>query len=140
MPNLKVETAEALCSALYQMPFSEFLGEADIREREEHQHWFHLGEKPKDIRVTIARPLPADRDTVRILVEWRNYHADPRNPIKGEQTIQINTYGATQGDLNQPTTAAVLRILEIFKEVQEETGVAGEIAKLVPDSEDVPEE
>lgn len=132
MPNYKIEATEAMCSALYQMPFTEFLGEADITETREHQHWFHLGEKPKDIRVTVSRPLSDDDHFVTLRIEWRNYHADPRNPLLGRQDLRINTHDVSSADLQGPTTRAVLRVLEVLQDVREETGVAGEISKLAP--------
>jgi len=124
--SLQVEAAEALCSALYQMPFAEFLGEDDVRD--EHHLWFHLGERPKDMRVTVIRP--EKKEEVRVLVEWRNYHADPRNPLKGSKTITISTYAATQAMLMAPTTDAISEVLSLFQQVLSETGVAGDIAAL----------
>lgn len=128
--TLKVEVSEALCSALYQMPFAEFLGEADVAPDGDHHLWFHLGERPKDMRVTVIRSK--DDEWVDLRLEWRNYHADPRNPLRGSQTIRLNTFAATQTDLRHPTETALLRVLEVFQDVVEEKGVAGEIAKLAP--------
>ena len=137
--SLQVEVAEAICSALYQMPFAEFLGERDepvnMPEEQMARHaFFHIGEKPKDMRVTVIRPEKAEVVAVRI--EWRNYHADPRNPLKCEQTLRISTYAATQAMLGEPTQAAVIRVLEIYRDILAEEGVAGRIADLV----DAPEE
>lgn len=122
---------EALCSAFYQMPFAEFLGEKDLKEpnRTGRTGWFHLGDAPKDMRVEIHRP--EKRDAVEVRFDWRNYHADPRNPLRGSQTVSISTYAATQAILMQPVQDAVVRALEIYQDVLSETGVAGEISKLV---------
>lgn len=133
--SLKVEVAEAFCSALYMMPFAEFLGETD-HEDGSWSAWFHLGENPKDMRVTVHRP--ADREFVDLKVEWRNYWADARNPLKAEQTLAVSTYAATQDDLGPATQLAMTRVLEIFKDVLEETGVAGDIS-LLQQNEEVPE-
>lgn len=129
--SLQVETAEAIASALYGMPFSEFLGEDDRVDSEGEMcrmMWFHLGERPKDIRVTIIRP--ERHEEVRLLIEWRNYFADGRNPLKGERTVRITTYAATQAMLGPATQEAVLRVLETYRDVLGEEGVAGQIGGL----------
>lgn len=136
MSDAAVHTAEALCSALYQMPFSEFLGEQDTPEG--RVAWFHLGERPKDMRVSVIRP--EDGETVSLRAEWRNYHADPRNPLKGEQTIRISTYAQRAEDLVPATRDAILSVLNILNDVIAETGVAGDISKLVETPEDETEE
>lgn len=126
--TLQVETAEALCSALYQLPYSEFLGEKDLPEG--RCAWFHIGEKPKDMRVTVVRPQrPAEEVVMRL--EWRNYHTDPRNPLRGTQNLRITTRDATKAELEQATTDAIVRVLEVYRDVLAEEGVAGKIADLV---------
>lgn len=136
--SLQVETAEALCSALYQMPFVEFMGEKDLPwtdpignggNQEARYAWFHVGERPKDMRVTVIRPSMTEM--VMVLVEWRNYFTDGRNPLKGEQRLTISTYAGSQDDLGRATQDAILRVLEIYKDVLAEEGVAGKIADLV---------
>lgn len=129
------EVYEALCSAFYQMPFAEFLGEKDLTTEDQQGRtgWFHLGEKPKDIRVEIHKP--DQKDIVEVRYDWRNYHADPRNPLRGSQKITISTYAATQAILAQPVQDAVVRGLEIYQDVLNETGVAGLIEKLVEHDE-----
>lgn len=132
--TIQYETAEALCSALYQMPFSEFLGEQEAPEG--WVAWFHLGEKPKDMRVSVRRPK--DRDEVVVVAEWRNYHADPRNPIRGEQRFTISTYAATQAMVAPATENALQSVLELLRQVVAEEGVAGKIADL-QETEETPE-
>jgi len=139
--SAQVEVAEAICSALYQMPFVEFLGEKDLPwynvlhgegeqpEQEARHAWFHVGEKPKDMRVTVIRPSKAE--LVQVRIEWRNYFADGRQPLKGEQTLNISTYAATQAMLQQPTEAAVVRVLELYRDILTESGVAGRLSDLV---------
>lgn len=130
--TLQVETAEAIASALYKMPFCEFLGEDDRPDDEGEMcrmMWFHIGERPKDMRVTILRP--ERKEEVRVLIEWRNYFADGRNPLKGERTVRISTYAATHAMLVGPTQQAVLRVLETYRDLLSEEGVAGQIDKLV---------
>lgn len=136
--SLQVETAEAIASALYKMPFAEFLGEIDQPDEtgEKARHmWFHLGESPKDIRVTIIRP--EKHEEVRVLIEFRNHFADGRNPLKGEITLRISTYAATQAMLGPATQQAVVKVLEVYRDVLEEDGVAGQIDKLVEASHGV---
>lgn len=130
--SLQVECAEALCSAFYQMPFAEFLGEQE--EEDYWVAWFTIGERPKNMRVSVRRPRK--RDVVEVLVEWRNYAADARNPLKGEQTLTISTYAATPAMLGPATQDAVVKVLELYRQVLAEEGVAGKIADLV----DAPEE
>lgn len=134
--SLQVEVAEAICSALYKMPFAEFLGETDLPEEQGwggRVMWFHVGEKPKDMRVTVFRP--DEKEEVQVIIEWRNHWADARNPLKGRQIIHISTYAATQAMLQEPTTSAVLRVLEVYRDVLAEEGVAGRISDLVETSE-----
>jgi hypothetical protein len=133
--SAKQNTFEALMSAFYMNPSSEFLGEVD-RERE---HWgvFHWGEKPKDMRVTVVLP-PVEE--VQVKVEWRNYKTDPRNPIKGEQTFTIKTYAAEEADLRAATEKVLLSVLECYLDVLEEEGIAGDISKLAPEVEETDDE
>lgn len=131
MSTAKEHAYEALMSALYMNPFSEFLGERDLPEG--HAGYFHIGEKPKDIRVTV---LAAHTEEVTVKVEWRNHWADARNPLKGEQLHTIRTYQAAQADLEAATTAAIVAVLETYQDVLNEEGVAGEVEKLAPEAED----
>jgi hypothetical protein len=124
--TLQVEAQEALCSAFYNMPFTEFLGEQET----EHDFlaWFTFGERPKNMRVCVIRPK--GKDEVRVKVEWRNYSADPRHPLKGEQNFTVSTYAATMAMLFGPVQAVAEKVLGIFHDVLSEEGVAGKIAEL----------
>lgn len=130
--RVQIETYEALCSALYNLPQSEFLGEKDLPEG--HTGWFHIGEKPKDMRVSVCR----HRETQGVLlrIEWRNYHVDPRNPLRGSLSIRLATAEATREEIRQPVEDAVVRVLEVYRDVLAEEGVAGQISDLI----DAPEE
>ena len=144
--SLQVEVNEALCSAFYNMPFVEFLGEQDDVPVEDYEGrkdtarlaWFHVGERPKDMRVTVIRPTR--KEEVRVRAEWRNYFADGRNPLKGEQTFTISTYAASQAELEPATEQVVLKVLELFQQVLSEDGVAGAISDLVEDTKAEDEE
>jgi hypothetical protein len=133
--QLQVEVVEALCSALYQMPFSTFLGENDPNG--ERTAWFVLGEKPKNVRVSVIRPEnPA---TVLVRIEWHNLTGD--TILRGSQTLTISTYMADRAQAQGPVQDAVLRVLAVYKDVLEGTGVAGPIADLQkPEPEPEPEE
>lgn len=138
--SYQVEVAEALCSAFYKMPFVELLGEKDMpyacpEEQEARYAWFHFGEKPKDMRVTVIRP--SKREAVMVKMEWRNYFSDGRQPLKGEQTLTITTYATSVQDCQQAAEQVVLKVLETYQQVLSEDGVAGKIADLV---ESPPEE
>ena len=129
--SLQVEVQEALCSALYNMPFAEFLGENELMDETGSMNvaYFHVGERPKDMRVSIIRP--AKKEEVRTKIEWRNYKADARNPLKGELVLTISTYAMTKPQLVPATEDVIVRVLEIYKDVLQEEGVAGMIADLV---------
>lgn len=128
--DLQVRGYEALCSALYQMPFTEFLGEKDIEGG--RAGWFHIGEAPKDMRVQIT--IPDQRDEIVVLAEWRNYFADAREPLLGAQQMTVSTYAAIQQQVEPAIEDVLLRVLNLYKEVLAETGVAGKISDLVEDS------
>jgi hypothetical protein len=130
--SLQVETQEAISSALYMMPFSELV--AEVERDGEHLIFFHIGEKPKDLRVTVARPIRLEE--VRVKVEWRNFWADARNPIKGEQTFTIRTYAQDAAELQKATTEAIANVLAIYQDVLLEEGVAGDISKTTPEVEE----
>lgn len=127
-------TFEAFCSWLYMHPYTEFLGEADVAG--EHGAYFHMGTAPKDMRVSVLRSA---LEEVRVRVEWRNYKADPRNPIKGEQRFTVRTYAASQHDIEEATAKVVQAILELYLDVLEEEGVGGDISKLAPEVEETEE-
>lgn len=127
--DLQVRGYEALCSALYRMPFAEFLGEKDIEDG--RTGWFHIGEKPKDMRVSIT--IPDKRDEIAVIVSWLNHFSDARQPLLGQQSLKVSTYAAVQQQIEPAVEAVILRVLEIYQQVLAETGVAGKISELVED-------
>ena len=136
--SYQVEVAESICSALYRMDFADFLGERDEpyncpMPEESRCAYFHLGESPKDMRVTVIRP--SKKEAVYVKMEWRNYFADGRNPLKGEQTLTVTTYATSQDECFKAAEQVVLKILETYREVLSEEGVAGKIADLVQPEE-----
>lgn len=125
--SYQIEATEALNSALYQMPFVEFLGEKDLPEG--RAAWFHVGQKPRDMRVEILRP--EQKDEVVVTVQWRNYSADARNPLRGEQKFTISCYAKTASEVRETVQQLVIKILEMYRQVLTEDGIAGKIDKLV---------
>lgn len=134
---LQAETFEALCSAFYRMPFVEFLGEGPTLDAEQngpgHAGFFHFGEKPTDMRITVVRRNRVDE--VDVLAEWRNMHADPRNPLHGMQRFTVITFGKDQTELGPATESVVLRVLEMYQQVLAGTGIAGDISLLYKDED-----
>jgi len=128
MPDMQTVTAEAICSALYNLPFSTFVGELPNKEKNE-MAVFRLGEKPKSVLVQVIRE-PNGIVCVRSL--YMNYSGS--EPLMGDLSIRLLTSGQTQAALNDPTTQAVVRVLEVYRDVLEETGVAGPIEELAPES------
>lgn len=141
--SLQEETYEALMGTFYRFTEvkADLLGETDDRDESGPVRigWWHIGESPRDIRVAIILPTMG-KDEVRLRIEWKNYSADARNPLKGEQVLSISTYAADQHQLMAATEAAVLRVLEVYREVLLEEGVAGSIEALAPESEYDPEQ
>lgn len=125
---------ESLCAAFYQMPFGEFLGEQDTEDG--RVGWFHLGERPKDLRVSITKPEDGERVTVR--AEWRNYSGP--EVLKCEQSFVLATYAQRAEDLVPATRDAVLKVLNILHDVLSEEGVAGDISLLAPEAEETEDE
>jgi hypothetical protein len=107
------EAAEAICGALHRYQF-QFLGESDGGA----STWFMRGEHPKRIRIEVQRSALAPM--VIVNVEWRNLFSK----LRGRQTLQVDVRGSA-GDVFQATEKAVLRCLEIFRDVVSEEGVAG---------------
>lgn len=122
--NLQDEAREAICSALYQMPFCENLGEErSILVDGGRTIWWHLGESPADMRVGVSTH-PTGTQEVVVSAEW--YLSDRKT--KGSQHIRIPTAMAQdKQDLLKPSEDAVIRVLEIFQDVLGGTGVASPV-------------
>lgn len=114
----QLEAAEAVCAALYETGW-EFLGETDGQA----STWFRRGEKPKIVRVEVQRSRLAEY--VLIKPEWLNLSL-PDRVIKGQEVLQIDCgkYG-TDATIKEATTQAVVRCLEILRDVVSGQGVAG---------------
>lgn len=120
MPNItrQKEAAEAVCSGLYNTQFVP-LGDTD----EGASTWFTRGEKPKIIRVEVQRSKLAD--FVLVNTEWANLSL-PGHVIRGREVFQIPTdESVSWKSVTEATQAAVVRVLEIFRDVLAGEGVAG---------------
>jgi hypothetical protein len=111
------EAAEAICGALYNTEW-ELMGESDGGA----STWFIRGAKPKQVRVEVQRSRLADY--VIVNVEWFNLSL-PGKTIRGKETLQIPcTPAESDFSVRQATELAVVRCLEILKDVVAGTGVA----------------
>lgn len=116
MPNVTrvAEAAEAVCGALHATDW-EFMGEGNHGA----STWFIRGESPKQARVEVLRSSLADY--LLINVEWLVL-TNP--PSKGRETININIGESTQRQVKDSTERAVIKCLEIFRDVLQASGVA----------------
>lgn len=126
MSDLTGEAAEAICAAIHQMPFAQFVGETQHPLTDELTTYFVLGEKPRAMRVGIARERALD--AIRVTLEWANTATS--STLRGSMDLTLPTYGLTRADLVNATGQIVVRVLEVFKQVLEGTGVAGKIEEL----------
>lgn len=115
------EAAEAVCSGLYQTSF-QFLGESE----DGRITYFTRGTKPQIMSVSVSR----FGITPHILVNcaWPNLSLRGK-VIKGTETLQIDC-GDTENDemIKHQTGLAVVRCIEIFRDVLLGEGVAGAAA------------
>lgn len=120
------EAAEAVCGALKRTDW-DFMGETNHGA----STWFIRGEKPKQTRVEVQRSLLADYLIVN--VEWIVLS---RPVSKGRQTINIDIGKSTHRQVQEATERAVVRCLEIFRDVVQEVGVADPKAGVKPPTSD----
>lgn len=134
--------AEAICSALYNGPFTTFLGERDDPFTGQLVTWFRLSEHPgedvsarhdpKQVMVAVRRTKDGNVETQ---VAWLNISGG--EVLKGQQTLRVSTYTKNEAMLREATQQVVVRVLEIFRDVLQGTGVAGPIEGLAaPEAED----
>lgn len=108
------EAAEAVCGALHDLGW-EFIGESDFKA----STWFLRGDGAKLVKIEVQRSRLADFVIVNVL--WPVL-ANP--PYEGRQTLQIDVAGGTVAEVKDATERAVVRCLEIFRDVLAQTGVA----------------
>lgn len=109
------EAAEAICGALHRLDF-EFLGESP----DGASTWFTRGRHPKAVRVEVVRSHLAPM--VMVNTEYHNLSGPA--PKYGRIVGQVDVRGS-RADVFKATEKAVLRCLEIFRDVLEGKGVAG---------------
>jgi hypothetical protein len=139
MPTMQEVAAEAICSALYNMPYVTFLGErpddfgSDVA-------YFRLAASPagtnarKDPKQVVVAIRKAEAGLVVIQVTWYNISRGLDHPLRGEKILRVGS-NAPLHDVQLATEQAVLAILDIYTDVLGGTGVAGPIEDLAPPSE-----
>ena len=143
MPTMQEMASEAVCSALYNLPFSKFLGERPDTDTGLDVAWFRLSRDPdtnvsakadpKQVMVAVRREPVAGHVVVQ--VSWLNLTRGHAHPMRGEQRFRIATTGHPQHAVQEATAQAVLKVLEIYGDVLTESGVAGPLLDIAPKSE-----
>lgn len=141
MSRMQEMTKEAICSALFGMSFTRFLGEQPDQGTD--VAWFRLYNRPDQEHVdwrTDPRFLMVNvREDVMGLVtvhcECINLSGGADSPLRAAVDFRIPTENVEEAVLRQATEETVLRILELYKEVLAQTGLAGPIEDLAPESE-----
>lgn len=134
---------ETLSSWLYNLPQTDHLGEREDQSNRGHsENWFrfsrHAGqavpakEDPKQM-VVVVRREKGDH-AVAVLVTWLNMSGP--DPIRGEQSLRVSTYMASEPEVKLAVESLSLRVLDIFKDVLEGTGVAGPLDMRAPKHEE----
>lgn len=139
MPTMQEVAAEAICSALYNMPFVKFLGErpdqfgsdvAYFRLSRDPHVALSARSDPKQIVVAIRK---AEEGLVVVQITWINVSRGFDHPLRGEKICRVGTIGSQQ-DIQLATEQAVLTVLDVYADVLAEKGVAGPIEELAPPS------
>lgn len=117
------EAAEAVCAGLYFNSFTH-QGDTDLGQTS----WFVRGRTPKVLRVRVERSHKFGM--VFLTLEWPNT-ALPGRIRRGYLYTQVDCHG-TRELTEAATTQAVLRCLEVFLDVLQQTGVASREAALAP--------
>lgn len=141
MTTMQELASEALCSALYNLPFSRFLGERPDEHDGRDVAWFRLSRDPEveqsarsDPKQVMVAVRKVEAELVVVQVSWLNISRGLDHPMRGEQVFRVGTNGS-QPDVMAATEQAVLAVLSIFDDVVTGRGVAGPIEQLAPPSE-----
>lgn len=113
--------AEAVCAGLNKTDFL-YLGESEGGA----VTWFSRGDKPRIVRISVNRSSLVN--AVIVTTEFPNFANKGlgRQIITGKERTVIPTDRAlTDDQVMEAATAAVVRCLEIFRDVLEGIGVAG---------------
>lgn len=142
MTTVQEMTKEAICSALYSMPFTRFLGEVEDVGTGKDVAWFRLYVDPTvdkvnvrtDPRVLVVGVQEDLLDIVTVTVQWLNLSAGFDNPMRGQEYLRIPTGRLNEVALHSATEQVVTLILDMYKQVLAQTGIAGPIEELAPES------
>lgn len=140
MAGLQEVGHEALCSAFYSLPFSRLLGERPGGANDSEVAYFRLcndpgqlvsaRQDPKQVTVEIRQ----DEDGLIVVTAgWLNLSGD--TVAKGTQVFRIPTLNASEAQVRASTEQVVVRVLNIYTDVLQGTGVAGPIENIAPESE-----
>lgn len=143
MSSLQEVAAEALASAIYNMPFSRFLGEADDPAEKALIRpvvWFNLSRDPDhkvsardDHKQVVVGIYQLEEGLIEVRVTWLNLSGG-LTVLPGAQTFYLTTLTADEAMLRVSTEQIILRVLDIYTDVLEGTGVAGPIELVAPES------
>ena len=142
MARLQEVAHEAICSALYSMPFTRFLGERPDPVDGGEVAWFRLSRDPsvekvnvrEDPKIVVVSVSQEPAEIVRVRAEWLNVSAGFDQRLRGSFNFRIPTSARDEAVIRKACEEVVVRVLEVFKEVLAGTGVAGPIDALAPES------
>jgi hypothetical protein len=140
--RLQEMTKEAIASALYSMDFTRFLGEQPDHVTATNVIWFRLSNTPEvehvDWKVDPRFMMVSIQEDVIGLVTVEcsciNVSAGTDSPLRVKVPFRIPTTDVPEHHLHDATEQVVLRVLELFKDVLAQTGIAGPIEDLAPES------
>lgn len=132
MPTMQETGAEAVCSALYNMPFVKFLGERPDPAGSGDVAWFRLsqnGDKdvparqdPKQVLVAVYQE---DGGLVTVAAHWLNLSGG--TVLKAGQVFRVPTENTPDQQVRLAIEQVVLRVLGIYQDVLQQEGVAGDV-------------
>lgn len=137
---------EAVCSAFYGMEQTRFLGERPDPVTGWDVAYFRLSRDPsvqlsaradpKQVMVAVYNDYP---ESVCVRVEWLNFSGE--EVMKGGQYLRFVADPEQEEATQQAAEQAVLRVLTIWSDVLNETGVTGPLEALAPQSaaDDLPD-
>lgn len=138
-PDRYTEVAhEALCSAFYNMPFVRFLGERADAVNGTDTAWFRICDDPtqevtpdKHRAVVVAVRYDTEQ-VISLDLSWLN-HANGET-LRCGQSLRLVCDPDQEQATMAAAEAAVLRALEVYTDVLNETGVAGPLSENTPES------
>jgi hypothetical protein len=134
-------TYEAMCSVFYNLEWVRFLGERPSPVDGSDEAFFRFSEDPTQEHVS-PRVNPKvlmvavgydTEDIVRVHAEWLNFSGG--EVIKGGQTLHIVANPDLRESTERASEAAAVRVLEIWSDILQQSGVAGPLERVAPESE-----